>query len=171
MATTPPPPTPPSPTTDHQNKNIINITDKCKQFVDQWSVRRPYIHRYVCQCLENYIVQCPVKIHWVTNRIAIVDQPHDPPLTLGILLNSFPFLFSTNICHFCFHFISSQFYFLYSSWNHCAPYSLQNNKQQILWFFHHWPLCKKKNWLTRSPINWFQVMNRPIFENSILKNN
>lgn len=80
------------------------------QFVDQWLVLQPFIHRYVCQCLESYNVQYPVKIHWATNNICaiVVDQPHDPQLILGIKIHlhflqtqkkrktkSFSMLFST----------------------------------------------------------------------------
>lgn len=58
-----------------------------EQFVDPWLVLLPFIHRFVCQCLESFNVQFPVKIHWATNNICaiVVDQPQDPPLILGII--------------------------------------------------------------------------------------
>lgn len=77
----------------YNNKKPITILI---QFVEQWLVLQPYIHRYVCQCLESCNVQYPVKIHWVTNNICaiVVDQPHDPQLILGI--NSFSFSTTKN---------------------------------------------------------------------------
>lgn len=78
------------------------------QFVDQWLVLQPYIHRYVCQCLESYTARYPVKIRWVTNSSAIVvDHPQDPPLILGI--NSFPCSSIKKII-FVFRFIPICFY-------------------------------------------------------------
>lgn len=72
-------------------KTKVNVTCFPKtiliQFVDLWLVLLPFIHRFVCQCLESYNVQLPVKIHWATSNIhcaIIVDHPQDPQLILGI---------------------------------------------------------------------------------------
>lgn len=123
---------PATPTTSRQQQNTNS--DMIIQFVDQWLVLQPYIHRYVCQCLESYTVQYPVKVHWVTNSSAIVvDQPQDPPLILGI--NSFPC--SSSKKHLCVSF-HSNIYFL---WKKTTSQLIFCKLCVITWFIHHVCVC------------------------------